>query len=188
MPAPTTGGPDPDRRPGATAVRGPAACIAGLLQGLLSALPVHRRHSKRQHRQDRGHLTDAGEVMLGDEARMKAELFSLDVRVDNLLEPMSALGGIHTTRRGRAAEQSKSHREVSCSRCAGAAVLAAGGLLKRPPILGMSIAVRAQTVAPTSCKHGERERFCASSTPFAGITQTGSTGLISAHVIRAPRS
>ena len=113
---------------------------------------------------------------------------SLDVRVDNLLEPTSALGGIHTTRRGRAAEQSKSHREISCSRRAGAAVLAAGGLLKRPAIPGMSIAVRAQTVAPTSCKHGERELVCASSTPFAGITQTGSTGLISAHVIRAPRS
>ena len=101
--------------------------------------------------------------MLRDEARMKAELFSLDVRVDNLLEPTSALGGIYTTRRGRAAEQSKSHREISYRRCAGAAVLAAGGLLKRPPILGMSIAVRAQAVAPTSCKRGEREPFCASS-------------------------
>jgi hypothetical protein len=99
-------------------------------------------------------------MMFGDEARMKAEFFGLDVRVDNPLEP-TALGGIHTTRRGRAAEQSKAHREISCSRCAGAAVLAAGGLLKRPPILGMSIAVRAQTVAPTSCKHGEREQFCA---------------------------
>src|ERR1700760_4605626 len=103
--------------------------------------------------------------MLGDEAGMKAELFSLDVRVDNLLEPTSALGDIHTTRRGRAAEQSKSHREVSCSRCAGTAVLAAGDLLKWPPTPGISIAIGAQTVAPTSCKHGEREQFCTSSTP-----------------------
>jgi hypothetical protein len=54
-------------------------------------------------------------MMFGDEARMKAEFFGLDVGIDDPLEPTGALGGIHAARHGRAAEQSKSHGKISWS-------------------------------------------------------------------------
>ena len=67
------------------------------------------RRDKGQQREGRGDLADAGEVMLGHEARMEAERFGLDVGFDEIEEALGARRGIGQPRRRGAAEQSKSH-------------------------------------------------------------------------------
>ena len=121
--------------------------------------------------------------MFGDEARMKAELFGLDVGIDDPLEPTGALGGIHAARHGRAAEQSKSHGKISWSGSAGGGSRHRRIDFRRPSILAVRPATRARADQPK-----QQKRRWTSNTPFAGMTQTGSTGLISARSMQAPRS
>ena len=70
-----------------------------------------RAHCKASEQHQRGgNLVPAGEVMLDQKARMKAELLSLDVEVEIVAESLARLGRKITSARLRRAEETEPHR------------------------------------------------------------------------------